>query len=376
MTLKPDQEVEIEITDIGFGGEGVGRLEGQVIFVHFTLPGEIVRARIVEVKRAYARAVLLNILKASEERIAPPCQHFGSCGGCQYQHMAYSAQLRIKQRQIRELLARIGGFEDFPVAQTRPCPSPYGYRNRIMIRSQWNKPEQKLNIGFIRYDNRLVEDLEECLIAEPELNEQIKHVRENPPPHGGLKVVLRTLPDDWKVPDHSFFQNNFHLLNGLTEVARECLRASGASTLIDAYCGVGFFALELSPAVEKAYGIECDVAAINAARENAKTRNITNTTFFDGRTEEHLPKVLEQCDLSTTTILIDPPRKGASPETIKMLIDAEPAQIIYISCHPAMLARDLKKLCENGLYELKSVTPLDMFPQTQHVECIADLRKC
>ena len=131
---------------------------------------------------------------ASPERVEPLCPHFGECGGCQYQHLAYPAQLRLKHKQICDLFQRIGRFDPALIAPVVPCPQPYGYRNRIMIRSQWDKFKQGLNIGFIRADSRLVVDLEECKIAEPALNEQIKHVRAHPPPKGGIKVVLRIPP--------------------------------------------------------------------------------------------------------------------------------------------------------------------------------------
>jgi 23S rRNA (uracil1939-C5)-methyltransferase len=151
----------------------------------------------------------LRVEKPSPERVEPECRYFGACGGCQYQHVAYAAQLRLKHKQIADLFERVGKIPSDKIAPVIPCPSPYGYRNRIMIRSQWNKPEQKLNIGFIRADNGLVEDIEECKIAEPALNEQIKHVRANPPPKGGIKVVLRVQPEDWDVPRIHFSRTIF-----------------------------------------------------------------------------------------------------------------------------------------------------------------------
>src|SRR4029079_5854619 len=168
------------------------------------------------------------------------CQYFGDCGGCQYQHIDYAEQLQIKYKQICDLFQRIGVFDPAVVAPVLPCPQPYGYRNRIMIRSQWDKFKQGLNIGFIRADNRLVGDIEGCKIAEPALNEEIKRVRANPPPKGGLKVVLRIPPDDWVVPRDSFFQNNFFLLPQLVETVRECVRDNESLHLLDIYCGVGF----------------------------------------------------------------------------------------------------------------------------------------
>ena len=206
------EKLTFQISDIAFGGEGVGRVNDFVVFVPFVLIGEEVEAEIIEVKKTFARARLVRVLSPSSKRVEAACRYFGACGGCQYQHVEYEEQLQIKQKQIRDLFERIGGFDSQLVAPVVPCPQPYGYRNRIMIRSQWNKPEQRLNIGFIRWDCGLVEDIEECKIAEPPINDQIRHARDNPPPKGGIKVVLRLPPEGWEVPPDSFFQNNFRLL--------------------------------------------------------------------------------------------------------------------------------------------------------------------
>ncbi len=179
----------------------------------FVIVGETVEAEITEVKKNFARAKLLRVVTPSPERVTPECQYFGTCGGCQYQHIDYPAQLRLQAQADRGLVRAFR--KNFPRtrrAPVIPCPSPYGYRNRIMIRSQWNGPAKKLDYGFIRADNNFVVDIEECKIAEPVLNEQIKEVRANPPPKGGIKVVLRVQPENWEVPQSSFFQNNFFLL--------------------------------------------------------------------------------------------------------------------------------------------------------------------
>src|SRR5262249_43121899 len=155
-------------------------------------------------KKNFARAKLLRVLKSSPERVKPECAFFGECGGCQYQHMDYAVQLKIKHKQISDLFQRIGGVSQTVIDPVVPCPQAYGDRNRLMVRSQWNKPEQKLNIGFLRHDNRLVVDLKECKIAEPALNAQIENVHRNPPPKGGIKVVVRIAPEGWEVPRDSF----------------------------------------------------------------------------------------------------------------------------------------------------------------------------
>jgi len=225
MGLAVGDQLKLRVGDIAFGGEGVARVDDFVVFVPFVAAGEVVRAEVTEVKKRFARARLRQVIEKSPERTEPGCRYFGACGGCQYQHLAYPAQLEIKHKQICDLFQRLGGLEPGVVAPVVPCPQPYGYRNRIMIRSQWDKFKQGLNIGFVRADNRLVVDIDECRIAEPALNQQIRQVRAHPPPKGGLKVVLRIAREGWEVPPDSFYQNNFFLLPKLVEVARAMLRA-------------------------------------------------------------------------------------------------------------------------------------------------------
>jgi len=344
------------------------------VFVPFVAPDEVVEVELREVKKNFARGNLIKVNQPSPQRVQPACPHFAACGGCQYQHLSYENQLLIKHKQVADLFQRIGGIEPSLVTPVVPCPSPYGYRNRIMIRSQWNKPEQRLNIGFVRHDCGLVEDVFECKIAEPALNQQITHVRQNPPPKGGIKVVLRIPPENWTVPPDSFFQNNFFLLPRMVETVRELLRDSGSTHLVDVYCGVGFFAIELAGNVERFAGVEYDRMAIRAARQNATRHGANNGEFVAGSAEEELPRLLEQFSAQQTTVILDPPRKGCLPQTVALLREVRPAQVIYVSCHPATMARDLNAFTESGVFELKRVVPLDMFPQTQHVECIADLR--
>jgi tRNA/tmRNA/rRNA uracil-C5-methylase (TrmA/RlmC/RlmD family) len=374
VSLAVGNHITLKIQDIAFGGEGVGRIDDFVVFVPFVLTGETVTAEVTEVKKQFARARLLQVSEPSPERVTPQCRYFGQCGGCQYQHIDYAAQLRIKHKQIADLFERVGKISREVVAPVIPCPTPYGYRNRIMIRSQWNGPAKKLMIGFIRGDNNFVEDIEECKISEPALNEQIQHVRANPPPKGGLKVVLRVQPEGWEVPRDSFFQNNFFLLPRLVETVRDFLKAGGARRLIDLYCGVGFFGIETADVVESFVGVEYDQPAIAAARENARTRGLSNGQFIAAKAETALPELLKTFPAGQTAVLLDPPRKGCWPELLELLRASRPAQVIYVSCHPATMARDLNILCGDGVFTLSRVQPLDMFPQTQHVECVADLR--
>ena len=373
--LQVGQVIEIDIEDVAFGGEGVGRYNDFVIFVPFVITGERVQVGITEIKKNFARAKLIKVLIPSPYRVKPECRYFGECGGCQYQHISYDYQVILKKKQIKDLIQRIGRFKDLVVNDVIPCPKPYGYRNRIMVRSQWSKPLQRLAIGFLRYDNRLVVDIEECKIAEPEVSEGIKDVRANPPPRGGLKVVLRKFPKDWEVPKDSFFQNNFYALPHLVETVKRCVNKSEAKYLVDAYCGIGFFGIELASNVEKVVGVDVDVRAIKAAKKNAEMRGITNCEFIAGQVEDIIKEIFKTFDPSQTVLIMDPPRTGVKPEGLEFIKSQLPKQIIYVSCHPATLARDLKILCSDSKYQLVDITPIDMFPQTQHVECVADLRK-
>jgi tRNA/tmRNA/rRNA uracil-C5-methylase (TrmA/RlmC/RlmD family) len=368
------EKVNLKIEDIAFGGEGVGRVNEFVVFVPFVLVGEEIEAELTEVKKNFARAKLVRVLQPSPNRVDAPCPYFGGCGGCQYQHIAYETQLRIKHKQIADHFERIGKISRDAIAPVIPCPQPYGYRNRIMIRSQWNKPEQKLNIGFVRWDCGLVEDITECKIAEPPINEQITHVRAHPPPKGGIKVVLRIPPENWEVPPDSFFQNNFFLLPELVKTARNFLAGGKAKHLIDLYCGVGFFGIELADLVESFVGVEYDQQAIKSARRNAASHQRTNGEFISGDVEQVVPDLLKKFSPEATSLLLDPPRKGCPRELLELLRRERPSQIIYVSCHPATMARDLNVLCADGVFNLMQVVPLDMFPQTQHVECVAELR--
>jgi tRNA/tmRNA/rRNA uracil-C5-methylase (TrmA/RlmC/RlmD family) len=374
-SLKPGARIRLTIQDLAFGGEGVARLDGFVVFVPFVAPGESVEAEIVEVKKTFARARLLTVLQASPDRTTPACPYFGTCGGCQYQHLTYDSQIRLKHKQVSDIFERLGGMNPTVVRPVVPCPNPYGYRNRLMLRSQWNKQTQSLQLGFLQAESRWVVDIESCKIAEPALNEQIKHVRAHPPPRGGLKVVIRLTPEGWQVPPDSFFQNNFFLLPELVRQVRQCLRDSGVRHLLDLYCGVGFFALEMASQVDRFVGVESDRRAVDAARANQKHRAITNGDFLVGRSEDELPRLIDRFDPNETAVILDPPRTGCPPKSMELLRRVGPRQIIYVSCHPATLARDLKTLCHDDRYVLEGVTPLDMFPQTQHVECVAELRR-
>ncbi|RZO53548.1 MAG: class I SAM-dependent RNA methyltransferase [Limisphaerales bacterium] len=366
--------VKIKIDNIAFGGEGVGRVEDFVVFVPLVIEGEVVEAKIIEVKKSFARGELVKIINPSPIRINAECKYFGNCGGCQYQHIRYEDQLKIKQQQIIELFKRIGGFSEDKVAPVIACPQTFNYRNRILVRSQWNGKAKKLLVGFRKRNSHWVVEINDCKIAEPALNKQIPEVRANPPKRGGIKINLRVAPEDWSVPDHSFFQTNFFILPKMVNKVRKIFQSNNSEYLVDTYCGVGFFAIELANLAKKFVGVESDKLAIKAAQENSIKFGAENGEFIEGRTEDLLPELLEKFSPNKTSVILDPPRKGCAPSAIEQLRKVKPSQIIYISCHPATLARDLNILCADGVYRLEHVYPIDMFPHTQHIECITDLR--
>ena len=366
--------VKMKIDNIAFGGEGVGRVEGFVVFVPLVIEGEVVEAKIIEVKKSFARGELVKIINPSPIRINAECKYFGNCGGCQYQHIRYEDQLKIKQQQIIELFKRIGGFSEDKVAPVISCPQTFNYRNRILVRSQWNGKAKKLLVGFRKRNSHWVVEINDCKIAEPALNKQIPEVRANPPKRGGIKINLRVAPEDWSVPDHSFFQTNFFILPKMVNKVRKIFQSNNSEYLVDTYCGVGFFAIELANLAKKFVGVESDKLAIKAAQENSIKFGAENGEFIEGRTEDLLPELLEKFSPNKTSVILDPPRKGCAPSAIEQLRKVKPSQIIYISCHPATLARDLNILCADGVYRLEHVYPIDMFPHTQHIECITDLR--
>ena len=373
-SLAVGDRLTVTIAHLAWGGAGIAQVDHWMLSVPFVIPGEVVEVELTKVTEHTAWGRLLKVLHASPERVTPRCPYFGECGGCQYQHIDYPAQLRFKHQQVVQGFENIGGFPTDRITPVVPCPQPYGYRNRIMVRSWREKATQRMLVGFLRYDSRRVVDIEHCPIAEPLLNEQLTATRINPPPKGGLKVVLRKPAEGWEVPRDSFFQNNFFLLPKLVEVVRERIRTSGVRHLVDVYCGVGLFAIALSDLVISFAGIEIDQRAITAARRNAADRQRQNGEFLAGDAAQLLPALLQQFSATATAVVLDPPRRGCSAASLQLLRDVHPAQIIYVSCHPATLARDLQVLCADDIYELVQVVPLDMFPQTQHVECVADLR--
>jgi 23S rRNA (uracil1939-C5)-methyltransferase len=346
---------QLEITDVAFGGKAVGRLsDGRVCFVRDALPGERVEVRLTRESSRFTEGELVRIAEASPRRVKAPCPYYGVCGGCSYQHVSYEYQVELKRSQVREVLRRLGGIEEPNVSEAVPSPLPYGYRNRITVHRQGGR------IGFHRRDGRGLVDIEACLLASDPVNAALAELRKEP-----LREGARTLRQHTD-------RMGFHQTNDA--VAALLLDAADAAcepgdTLIDAYCGNGFFARRLAPKFRQVIGIEWNSHSVARAQSLAGA----NETYLEGDVAERLGEVLAGCDAGTATLVIDPPAQGVDERVIECLRAHPPVRILYISCDPATLARDLKRLAAE--YSLESATPFDMFPQTAEVEVLAVLQR-
>lgn len=370
---QPGEELVVRVGDVAFGGDGVARVEGFVVFVPFALPGEDVRVEIVESKGKFARAHPLEVVTPSPHRVEPPCAYYGWCGGCQYQHVDYPAQLALKERQVRDALARIGKIDDPPVRSAAPSPRPYGYRNRITLHQALDRETGKPRTGFFAFDNRTLIDVERCLLAEADLNEKLREVRRESNRPLRRRLTLRSRLEEWDIPGDSFFQNNRYALPLMLDAVRAAVAEPRPALVVDVFCGVGLFAVELADHADSVTGIDVDADAIRAAQANARRRKKDNVSFSGGPVDRLLPGVLETGPPDRTVVILDPPRTGCPRRALEVLRETLPARVVYVSCNPPTLARDLRHLCVDGPYVLRDVLPIDMFPQTSHVECVASL---
>ena len=347
--MKRGAEIDLEIVDVAYGGDGIARHEGRIVFVPFTITGERVRVRITDLHKSYARAEVRQVLVPSPDRVSPPCPVFTRCGGCAYQHIAYPKQLEIKTRQVAEALRRIGKIVEPPVEPALPSPKEYHYRNRITVHVQ--PPD----IGFRGTDPRRLIDIKQCLLAEDRVNAALaglrakRHLRPGP-------ATLRTDPEKT-----GFRQVNDGAAEVLASVVEEMAGSGGV--LVDAYCGAGFFAKRFVNRFERIVGIDWDERSTNQARTNAGA----NEVYFTGDTAELLPAIL--AEHQPQVVLLDPPAQGIAPEVIDALMSSSVPRIVYVSCDPATLSRDIGKLSES--YALTRAVPVDMFPQTASIETAA-----
>jgi len=389
------QEIEFTIDTLTNLGQGLGRVDGWVVIVPFTLPGEKIRARVYRNHKNYSDADVVEILELSPHRIEPRCELFGQCGGCQYQNLDYDEQVSWKRRQVAELLQHMAGLE-FPVNEVITSPRQYNYRSKITPHFQKPRDGKISNIGFLIANRRQqILDVPTCPIAMESINEALPGVREDVHNRAksykkGATLLLRASAGDEVITDSNatateqvgdlkfqflagdFFQNNPYILPAFTEYVRQQAATHGAKFLVDAYCGSGLFTLTAAPAFERATGIEVSEGSILWAKKNAAANDITNCEFLAGEVESLFARV--KFPGEETCGIIDPPRKGSSPEFLAQLFEFAPRSVVYVSCNPSTQMRDLKLFTQSG-YKLSAVQPFDLFPQTRHLECVMTLSK-
>jgi 23S rRNA (uracil1939-C5)-methyltransferase len=348
--------VDLKIGDVAFGGKGVARENGKAVFIPFTIDGESVSAKITREKTQFAEAEIVGLRQKSPHRVKAPCPYFGRCGGCAYQHVNYAHQLEIKSRQLRDVLQRIGKLKDVPIRPIIPSPLQYAYRNRITVHA-----ENGL-IGYFRRDSHRLIDIEHCPIAMDEVNCELADLRSHDIRDGHYTLRAK------KNAFHHFSQTNDGVANALRDLIVE-LTLPNQDLLIDAFCGAGFFAKALLDKFEGIIGIDWDRFAIAAARENASPKE----TYIAGNVDAELTWLLQNSGRDETALIVDPPATGLSADLRATIVELAPTILIYVSCNPATLARDLADLAAR--FQIESVVPFDMFPQTAEIEAVAHLRR-
>ncbi len=427
------ETIDLTIDSLTYGGRGVGRYNGKAIFVPAVLPGEIVQCRIIRDKKRYCEAELISVLNVSADRREPPCRFFPECGGCQWQHIPYQIQLHWKEKIFIDTLVRATGCNPELIQSIIAAPDESGYRCRTQIKCRMT--EQGLIAGFYRAGSHHIVDTDKCLILDPSIPpllelfrvcivnfaqaDQINQIDFCVDSVSQVSLVVHFTGTDI-AGLHSALQKmvdaglSLHLQSGRNGLAKTMCKGisqsitpetdavlqlgfppggftqinlkqnmrlvkevlhgaikSGQEKVLDLYCGVGNFSLPLARICAEVVGVEEYAPGVKAAINNARNNSLDNVRFIAGRAE----RVIEQLSKSTRfdTVVLDPPRNGAA-QVIKVLLQMQPERIVYVSCDPTTMARDLSVLLQNG-YNILSARPVDMFPQTWHIEGIAILSR-
>ena len=407
------QSLEVTIERILPGGLGLAHAEGHTVMVALAAAGDRLRVQIDRVKGNVWFASIQEIITPSPERIAPPCPYFGRCGGCDFQQLKYEAQLAAKKEIIRDCLRRIGGIEEIPDFQITPAPNQWHYRTR----AQWQYDSIRQRLGYFESGSRRVCDVAECAVLAPELQQTLESLRErmragslaenardfravigddgvsvapgwgsSPTVRDGsdfemkdraVRDVTRTIHGEtYHLNAGNFFQTNVDLLPELIECA---IGAAAGEVALELYGGVGLFTLPLARRFTRVVAVEADNSSAASARKSLASADLTNAevvdldvaTWLDRSAADWLDGGCEETS-KLDYLLLDPPRTGAESRVIAGILKLKPKHIGYVSCDPATLARDLKKLLAGG-YTLDSIAAFDMFPQTHHVETVAYL---
>ena len=379
----------VNIERIVSGGYGLAKTKsGKRLLVAGAATGERCTVELEHDYKDYATGMVAEVLESAEGRIEPKCDIFGECGGCQFQHLEYSSQIEVKEEIVRDALLRIGEFKSLKVNPMIPAEDPWAYRNHV----RFSTGRLFGDVGFVPRSHRGLVKVTNCDVAVPWINEQIPKIqghvgtlhqvqlRKSESTNEALISpqinVIREISGQscyheelagfrFRISQSSFFQVNSAQAENLVELVREALPTSG-DLLVDAYAGVGTFSVIFSSRFRLVVAIEESAGATKDAEFN--TQDFTNIAIRVGKVEDVLPDLGETVD----AVILDPPRVGCHPAVLDSIIASAPRSLVYVSCDPATLSRDLKKLVEHG-YELEYLTPIDMFPQTAHIECVAKL---
>lgn len=384
-------ELQVRIEKIVPRGLGLAFAERLTIFVPLAAAGDQVRVKINELKKRTAFAEIVEVLEPSPDRVTPPCQYFGICGGCDFQQLSYEAQLAAKVAIIRDCLQRIGKVEFEGEIRIIPSPQPLGYRSR----AKWHADRDGKKFGYYGRYSHDVADVETCPILTPTLQNELTRLRSSlewdtmwndrleieAASGDGEQVSVYSAElleqtaeisftaheEKYSFSARSFFQGNQLLIGELIDAA---LGSSNGDKALDLYCGVGLFALPMARRFAQVIGVEGNSDAVGFARKNARAAGLENVNFVARSVGEYL----ESHELKDTDfLLLDPPRSGTEKHAIRDIARLRPKQIAYISCEPSILARDLAVLTAAG-YTIDSITALDLFPQTHHVETVVRLK--
>ncbi len=382
--------IEVKIEKIVPRGLGLGFAEGLTVFVPLAAPQDVVKVRIRELKKRTAFADIVEIVEAGPNRIAASCPYYGKCGGCDFQHLDYQEQLAAKVGIISDCLTRLGKIDLDREIAVIPSPDQFGYRSR----ARWHVDAPMQKIGYYRRDSNEIVDIASCPILTPTVNEGLDALRRDEEwgtywndtaeielaegDGGETSVVCTERPDapaeitseiageKFTYTAETFFQANRPLAQKLVEIA---IGDSKGGTALDLYCGVGLFALPLARRFETVVGVEENRLATDFAIKNAERAGLHNVEFVSRSVGAYLASLKASPDL----ILLDPPRSGTEKQTIEAIIKLRPKQISYVSCEPSILARDLRIMLDGG-YQIESITAIDLFPQTHHVETVVRLK--
>ena len=393
--LNPGDQFQTTLNGINDSGETLSEIRGAPVEVTGGLPGEKV---VVEVQKRFPERIVakvVEVLEQAEERVVPECEYFLTCSGCQWQHASYDYQLQLKQARVQREIDKYQSLSQVVVDATIGSESQLGYRNHG--RFTVGKKDDGGKIGYINAVTRRFVKIDRCLLMNEQINKVLDLAQDNVV--GQTQVAIRAGSNTdsmliqprmdlshiglvtgeqhyeeevrgfrFRVAASSFFQVNTSQLSRAIDEVRDLLELDGTEVMVDAYCGVGVFTVLLAPYVRKIVGIEESASAIEDAGLNSK--DILNIEFVEGKTEHILNTLNEHIDV----LLLDPPRVGCHPDVLDSVVKLKPEKVLMISCEPEAMARDLNLLCSTGIYSLETIRPVDMFPQTRHVETISMLR--